>query len=268
MSGLSVPRPPVMAGLAPAICPGRRERRRVLPGVDGRRKAGHDGEGFSFRRWLVLLALLTLAAAPGCRAATLLRLTETATVAVTPDQLTANLSAQATAPSAAAAQAAVNRAMAAALAASGKVAGVRPETGGYSTWQHPPGAPGGGSWQASAGLTLSSGNGAALLALVGRLQARGMAVSGLQWGLSAPTRRTARRAAMAKAIAALRGRAEQAAGLLGLRFLGFREVTLGPPPSVLPRPMFAMARAVAPVAVGQAVTVSATVSAAATLGAK
>ena len=217
------------------------------------------------RRWLLLLALLSLAAAPAARAATLLHLSETASVAVPPDQLTASLSAQATAPSAAAAQAAVNQAMAAAIAAAGKVPGVRAETGGYSTWQHPPGTPGGGTWQASAGLTLTSGDGTALLKLVGRLQARGMAVSGLQWGLSDAARRKARRAAMAKAIAALRGRAEQAAGLLGLRFLGFREVTLGPPPSVVTRPMFAMARAVAPVAVGQPVTVSVTVSATATL---
>ncbi|MGC8475625.1 MAG: SIMPL domain-containing protein [Acetobacteraceae bacterium] len=215
----------------------------------------------------VMLMALALGA-PGGSAATLLRLSETARVSVPPDQLVASVSAQATAASAAAAQTAVNQAMTAALAAARKVAGVRAETGGYSTWQHPPGTPGGGTWQASAGLTLTSGNGAALLALVGRLQARGMAVSGLQWGLSGPTRRHARRAAMAKAIAALRGRAEQAAGLLGLRFLGFREVILGPPPSVLPRPMFAMARAVAPVAVGQAVTVSATVSAEATLGGK
>ncbi len=268
MRCLSAPESPGMAGLEPAITPGRCGHQLVRPGADGRLAAGHAERGRPLRRWVVVLALLTLAAAPACRAATLLRLTETATVAVTPDRLIATVSAQATAPSAAAAQAAVNRAMAAALAAAGKVAGVRAETGGYSTWQHPPGTPGGGSWQASAGLTLSSGNGAALLALVGRLQGGGMAVSGLQWGLSAPTRRKARQAAMAKAIAALRGRAAQAAGLLGLRFLGFREVTLGPPPSVLPRPMFAMARAVAPVAVGQAVTVSATVAAVATLGGK
>ena len=214
----------------------------------------------------LLAALLVTGVA---RAATLLRLSETATLHVPPDELVASLSAQAAAPSAAAAQAAVNRDVAAALAAARLQPGVAATTGGYGTWQHPPGTPGAGTWQASQGITLTGHDGTKLLTLVGRLQGRGLAVGGLRWDLSDTARRAAQRQAMAKAITALRGRAEQAAGLLGLRFVAFRSVTLGPPPSVMPRPMFRAAMAApAPSAVGSAIAVSATVSAEAELAPK
>lgn len=223
------------------------------------------------RKLVTLLPLLLALTAPGAAAATLLRLSDTASLRVPPDELVAELRVAATAPSAAAAQAAVNRAMAEALAVARKQSGVAISTAGYATWQRPPGAPGGGVWQASQDLSLRARDGASLLRLVGGLQQRGLAVASLSWTLSSKARAAAEAKAMARAIAALRGRAAAAAGLLGMRFVAFRTVTLGAPPTILPRAMFAgaaLAAMPAPSAVGSAIAVSATVSAEAELEAK
>ena len=209
------------------------------------------------------LALALMTAVPAA-AATLLSLSETASVSVRPDELSAELRATATAPDAARAQAEVNAAVAAALTAARAVAGVRIATAGYATWQRPPGSPGGGGWQASQGVTLKSHDPAALLHLVGRLQGQGLAVGALAWELSAPARTAARARAMQEALRALRGRAEAAALVLGLRFGSFRTVQLGAPPQVMPRPMFASlerAGGPPPSAVAEDIAVSATVSA-------
>ncbi|MDE2005619.1 MAG: SIMPL domain-containing protein [Rhodospirillales bacterium] len=219
---------------------------------------------------LILLLGLVLAA-PAHAAGTKLSLSETASVQAAPDEVVTVLRVSAAAPSAAVAQAGVNRTMAAALGEARKQAGLTISTGGYSTWQRPPGSPGGGGWTANQDLTLTTHDGAGLLHLVGRLQGQGLAVESLAWTLSPLARRAAEAKAMAQAIGALRGRAEQAAALLGLRFVGFRSVTLGAPPSVLPRPMFAgaaLAAAPPPSAVGAALSVSATVAAVAELARK
>ncbi len=207
---------------------------------------------------------LTAAAAPAAAATTLLSLSATASVSVPPDELTAGLRASAEAPSAERAQAQVNAAMKAALSAVRAVPGVSMATAGYATWQHPPGSPGGGGWQASQGLTLKSHDAPALLHLVGRLQGEGLAVGALAWELSAPAREAARARATQDALRALRGRAGQAAAVLGLRFGSFRKVQLGASPEVMPRPMFAAAARAAgppPSAVAEDIVVSATVSA-------
>ena len=220
-----------------------------------------------FPRPLAMVALLLALASPAT-AATLLRLSDTATLRVPPDELVADLRASATAPSAAAAQGAVNRAIAEVLDAARKQSGVTVGTGGYGTWQHPPGSPGAGTWQASQDLTLTARDGAGLLRFVGVLQGRGLAVASLSWTLSPAAREAAEQQAMARALKALRGRAAAAAGLLGLRFVAFRTVTLGAPPQIMPRAMFsgaALAAIPAPSAVGSAIAVSATVSAEADL---
>ncbi|MDE2580177.1 MAG: SIMPL domain-containing protein [Rhodospirillales bacterium] len=202
--------------------------------------------------------------APAPAGATLLGLSETASVSVTPDELTASLQASATAPNAALAQAAVNGAVAAALAAARAVPGVHIDTAGYSTWERPPGSPGGGTWQANQGLILRAHDAPALLHLVGRLQEKGLALGSLAWELSDKAQKAAHAQAMQDALHALRGRAVQAAKVLGLRFGSFQSVQLGTPPQVMPRPTFALAaRAAAPQphAVTEAITVSASVSA-------
>ena len=198
---------------------------------------------------------------------TVLSLTVSARVSVPPDELSADLRASATATSAAAAQAAVNRAAAAAIAAARAVPGVSVASAGYATWQMPPGSPAAGHWQASQTLALRSADAPALLRLVGTLQNRGLALGGLNWQLSPAAREAAEAKALQRAIARLRKRAETAAGLLGLRFVRFRSVHLGPQPQPFPRPMAlgAAMAATPPVAPAAPIDVSNSVSADAVL---
>ncbi len=93
-----------------------------------------------------------------------------------------------------------------------------------------------GRWQASQTVSLHSGDGAALLKLVGELQQMGLAVNQLAWQLAPETARKARHEATADALRALRGRADEAAGLLGLQFNSFKEVRLENPPPAHPPP--------------------------------
>ncbi len=201
---------------------------------------------------------------------TVLSLTVAAQVSVPPDALTADLRASATAATAAAAQAAVNRAAAAAIAAAHAVPGVSIASAGYATWQMPPGSPAAGHWQANQTLALKSTDAPALLRLVGTLQDRGLALGGLNWQLSPATRASAEAKALQRAIVRLRKRAETAAGLLGLRFVRFRSVHLGPQPQPFPRPMAlgAAMAATPPSAPAAPIDVSNSVSAEAVLVAK
>jgi predicted secreted protein len=183
---------------------------------------------------LLLAAGVALSAVPA-HAETLLRLSETATVMEHPDELDATLRVDVTAPNPAQAQRQVNTTMEAALAAAKAVAGVTVSTGGYFVWRVGPTASAVPEhWQANQSLELTGHDGAALLKLVGDLQQKGLAVGQLGWRLSEAATRTARAEATRKAIAALRGRAEEAAALLDLRFDSFKEVRLD---AVHPQPM-------------------------------
>jgi len=199
-----------------------------------------------------LLVVINLPmAANSARAETLLRLSETATVMEHPDELDAALRVEITAGSPAEAQRRVNATMADALAAAKAVAGITVTTGGYFVWRvspAPPAAP--DRWQANQSIELSSHDGAALLKLVGELQQRGLAVGQLGWRLSDSAARTARAEATKQAIAALRGRAEDAAALLDLRFGSFKVVQLDSPhpPPIMPRAMMMSAASAAPAA--------------------
>jgi len=177
-------------------------------------------------------------------AETVLRLAETATVMTHPDQLESTLRAEATAGTAAEAQRRVNVAVAEALDRAKRTAGVSAATGTYSVWRT--GAtPQDRSdhWQAGQSLVLKSHDGVVLLTLVGELQQKGLALSGLSWQLSPETEKQARAEATRQALAALRGRVDEAASLLGLRFDSFKEVRLDGirPPPVMPRAMMAAA---------------------------
>ncbi|MGC8469404.1 MAG: SIMPL domain-containing protein [Acetobacteraceae bacterium] len=217
------------------------------------------------RALLVATGLFTVPAASAARAATLLRLDASASVAVTADRLRASLRADQRGTDAASTQAAVNRMIAQAILRARAVKSVHVSTGGYRVWHLPPPD---GRWQASQTLILAGADPQALLALAGSLQAKGLVIESLSWGLARQTAAAAEQRAMALAIARLRARARQAAKLLGLRFDHFREVTLGgggPPP---PRPMlFSAARAApAPSALAGPERVRASVSAVAVLG--
>jgi uncharacterized protein len=213
----------------------------------------------------VLLAACLLIS-PGAQAAeTLLHLAETASVSRSPDQINATLSAQAAAPTPQDAQAQVNRATAAGLASAGKVPDVQVATGAYRTWRVPPPQTG---WQAEQSISLTAGKDAApaLLALLGHLQQSGLTTTDLSWTLSAAQLTSAQDEALQKAIAALQGKAEQAAALLHLHFTGFRSVDVAPEFAPRPMPMMAMrANMVEPSAVPQDTDVTATIDAQAIL---
>jgi predicted secreted protein len=192
--------------------------------------------------WGLLLIAVLLSGATTARAETLLRLSETATVTQHPDELDASLRVETTASTPAQAQRLVNAAMESALAAAKAVDGVTVSTGGYFVWRVGPTplAPP-EHWQANQSIELTSRDGAALLKLVGELQQKGLAVGQLGWRLSDTASRAAQAEATRKAIAALRGRAEDAAALLNLRFDSFKEVRLDNthPQPMMPRMMMA-----------------------------
>jgi uncharacterized protein len=210
-----------------------------------------------------LAVVLATAVALPAMADTILHLANTETVMVHPDRLIARLRAEAIAPNAALAQQMVNKAIASALAKARQTQGVEVSTEGYTTWQ--PTEP--ERWQASQTIVLKSQNGAQLVALTGRLQAAGLAVSELSWQLSPEAMRKARDQAMREAIGGLRGRADEAASLLGLRFESFQRVNLvAPQIEPLPRAVMAMSASLQPSAAPENVPVSATAEADAVLG--
>ena len=184
---------------------------------------------------------------------TVLKLAETATVTARPDELTASLRAEIIAGSAAEAQSRVNKAIADALAKAKAVSDVSVSTGNYGVYRVGPnpndrsGADKTERWQASQSLELKSHNGAALLQLVGELQKSGLAVGSLSWGLSPEAARKTRAEATRLALAGLRGRADEAAALIGLAFDGFKEIRLD---SDRPAPI--RSRMMAPAMVGGA----------------
>jgi len=221
---------------------------------------------------LLLVAGFVLAAG-AAHAETVLRLGETATVMAHPDELDATLRAEIAAPNPAEAQRRVNATMADAMETAKKAASVTfitIGTGGYFVGRSGPTPQDRAEhWQASQSLQLTSFDGVALLKLVGDLQQKGLAVTQLDWRLSDNAVRAARTAATKLAIAALRGRADEAAALLDLRFGSFKEVRLDstrPAPPFAPRVMM-MAGAAAslptppPTAEAAEVSISATADA-------
>ena len=166
---------------------------------------------------------------------TVLRLAETATVLVHPDEISASLRAEAVAATAAEGQSRVNAAIAAAIARAKVAHGVTVATGSYNVWHVPP-TPQDRTdrWQASQALDLKSQDVAILLSLVGELQRAGLIIGRLSWGLSPEVAAKARSEATRQALTALQGRAEEAAGLIGLTFDRFREIRLD---NVRPQPM-------------------------------
>jgi uncharacterized protein len=211
-----------------------------------------------------LLWTSTLRVSPA-HAETLLHLADTETISVAPDELAASLRAEASSANPADAQQHVNAAMADALARAHKVAGITVSTGAYAVWHVGPTQQDSSErWQASQSIELSGHDDVAVLTLVGALQHNGLAVGELGWRLSREAERKAHDEATRQALSALRGKAQEAAGLLDLRFDSFKEVRLdGVMPVPTPRFVGAMAAmaAAAPSAVAMDVPVSATAEA-------
>ena len=171
----------------------------------------------------LLPTLLLLMATPSWAAETLIRLAETAHVMVKPDELVAVLRAEGIGATAAAAQAQANTMVRRTLDAVAGKPGVTATTGGYGVWQR---AKPNTQWSAVQSVTLNSNDGPVLLALVGTLQAGQLALERLSWQVSPAVARRAQSEATKQALGALRGRSEEAAAILGLKFTGFREIRM------------------------------------------
>lgn len=200
---------------------------------------------------------------------TVLKLAETATVTIRPDELIASLHAETMAGTAAEAQAKVNGAIAEALARVKAATGVGVSTGGYSVYRLNPAdhTDRTDRWQAAQSLELKGQDSVVLLKLVGELQKSGLALRNLGWRLSPEATRRARAEATRLALAGLRGRADEAAAQIGLTFEGFREIRLdserpGPiGPRMMSAAMSAGGAAPPPSAEAEDVSVSATAEA-------
>ncbi|MGA3005376.1 MAG: SIMPL domain-containing protein [Acetobacteraceae bacterium] len=192
-----------------------------------------------YRLALLSLGLLcAVTARPAFADDTILKLSETATVMVTPDELAASMRTEAVAPTAQDAQRRVNELMAGAIAAAKKVDGIVVSTGGYNVWRIAASPTDRNErWQAGQSLNLTGKDAEAMLKLVGDLQQMGLVQSNLFWRLSRDSERKARQDATRQALSTLRSRADEAAEILGLRFESFREVRLDSvaPPPILPR---------------------------------
>lgn len=201
--------------------------------------------------------------ATAAQADTLLRLSVTATVTAMPDELVAQLNAQADAATAGAAQQQVNEMVAKALDAAKPLSAVTASTTNYSVWHETDPKD---VWHASQGIALHSHDGAGLLSLVGQLQQDGLAVGDLSWQLSPALSEKTYEQAMAKALDLLTARAKTVAGLMHLSVNGFRSVNVGedaapPPHPVMMRMMATASEAKTPPnAQADEMTVSATVS--------
>jgi predicted secreted protein len=211
------------------------------------------------------LALCALAS-PG-RAETVLHLSETATVSVRPDRLTAVLRADASTDSASTAQDRVNAVIGGALAEARKVDGIAVSTDQYNVWRLEPKAGEAAQWRASQSVVLRGQDGSSVLKLVGALQQEGLAVERLGWELAPETAQSAERTATLQALKALRGRADEVAGAVGLQSDAYRSLTVGsaPPTPIRLRTMAVPAAALAspaePAAEAEDVRVNATVEA-------
>ena len=159
-------------------------------------------------------------------ATTTLHLSATGSVQVSPDELVAELVAQATSPAAATAQRRVNEMMAAGMKAARGVPGVEARAIGYSVSPNDDKRP---TWSAQQTLELRGSDGPALLDLVGTLQQQGLAAALLEWQLSPALRRKAHDDATTAALKELQERAASAAATLGLHVRFMRDVRLDEP---------------------------------------
>lgn len=210
------------------------------------------------RRAVFALALLMpLPALAQSPSETRLRLSESGSVAVAPDELTAALRIEIRASTAAEAQEQVNRAAATALATIRAVPGVQVTTGRYLARTDREKQ----EVVAMQSLNLKGEQGEAILSLVGRLQAEGLLLDGINWQLSEATARSARDEATRVAIRAVQERGAAIARDLGLRVSALRDLYVEAAPEGRPMAMMASRAATAPSVTAEDITVSARVTA-------
>jgi uncharacterized protein len=175
-------------------------------------------------------AFLVLALAPMMPAraeeGTILSFNERAEKTLARDRLQADLAVEASDTDAARLQAGINRRMAAALARAKADANIAVSSGGYTVYEDrsDKAAP---RWRGRQGLHLESRDQAALLQLVGLLQADGLVLTGLAATLSREATRAAEDELTDEALHRMKDRAERIAAALGLRIARFRTIHVG-----------------------------------------
>jgi len=203
-----------------------------------------------FSKKVVLTCLTFFSCAPAF-AQTTLTLSATGQAAVTPDQVTAALTAQGNSRNMATAQNQVNTAMEGALALAKDVAGVTATTANYAVAENQPDS-GPVTYQASQELDLQmTAQGgmppARFSALLAKLQDRGFLLQNFDGALSDSARRAAEQAAIRDAISQIQAQAEAVAAALGERAGRVESVNVNgfnrPPMPELAAPAPMMARA-------------------------
>ncbi len=207
-------------------------------------------------RRLLLVAALLAPLPAFAQSETRLRLSESGSVTVQPDELVASLRVEARAGTAAEAQEQVNRAMAAALATARAVTGARATTGHYAARADRD------KQEFVAQQSLNLRGPQALVALVGQLQAEGLLLDHIAWQLTEAAQRQGRDEATRVAIRAVQERAAAIARDLGLRVTALRDLYVESAPEA--RPMMAaraMSAPTAPSVTAEEITVTARVTA-------
>jgi predicted secreted protein len=173
---------------------------------------------------------------------TVLHLSESADRAIRRDRIRAQLRVEATGGNAKQVQAEINRRMSGALEKVKAVAGIKPETGGYSVYEERQQNVA-SRWRGSQGLTLLDRDFAELLAIVGDLQNDGVAVSSLSFELLPETARGAQDELTTEALKRLSDRAERIAADLHLAIVRYRDIKVGNVGGDRPIPIRAMTMA-------------------------
>jgi uncharacterized protein YggE len=206
------------------------------------------------RRLLLVAALLAPVSAIA-QSETRLRLSESASATVQPDEVVASLRIEARAATAAEAQEQVNRRMAAALASARGSAGVRATTGHYAARADRD------TQEFVAQQSLNLRGPEALVALVGQLQAEGLLLDNIAWQLTEAAQRQGRDEATRLAIRAVQDRGAAIARDLGLRVIALRDLYVEAAPEARPMMAARAMAATAPSVTAEEITVTARVTA-------
>ena len=195
---------------------------------------------FPFAFATFVIAFMAIGAAPAIAAdpapdanETVLHLTQRAERIVPRAQVHAELRIEVTGANPRLVQGEMNKRMSAALEKAKGVAGVKPETSGYSIYQVSPPTPTGAQnaknmqWRAEQSLDLSGKDFTALLGLAGDLQSDGMLMSDLRFDLAPDTARALQDSLTGEALAAVKDRARRIADDMGMRVDRFRTLTAG-----------------------------------------
>ena len=167
-------------------------------------------------------------AAPLSAPATRLELSADASAEVQETLLVATLTVVAEGRHPAFVQGDVNTAMTKALAAARERSAIKARTSSYAIWPLDEKTSPRLRYHAEQSLSLTAEDGAALLDLVGRLQAEGLEVRSLDHAPAPAAIADARRRLLDDALHDLRATAEQAATAMGMRLNGWEEVRIEP----------------------------------------